>query len=110
MPEPIEPPLPTAPISAGSAGATPAVQGTSFWSSPVIPTLGSAPGVVGNSGSGPGVVGKSNSGDAIAGTTSSLENADVSAINTGGGYGVWAKATGTQAGSGGVAGYFEYRW
>jgi hypothetical protein len=101
---------PTGPVNAASTNATPAVQGTSFASLPtgVNPgTLGSGTGVMGGSGTGVGVVGISNGGDAINGTSSSPQHAGVSANNNGGGFGLWAKAIGTQPGTGGVAGFFD---
>lgn len=94
--------VPTGPVDAGSTGATPAIQGTSYATLPtsLIPgTPGSASGVVGASGTGVGVVGTSSGNDAINGTSSSAQHAGVSANNTGGGYGLWAKAT--------TAGQFE---
>jgi hypothetical protein len=55
--------------------------------------------VYGTSNSGIGIVGVSQSADAINGTSASLQHAGVSANNTGGGYGLWAKAK--------IAGYFD---
>jgi hypothetical protein len=52
-----------------------------------------------NQGTGAGVKGTSAGGDGVLGSSASSQHAGVSAINTAGGYGVWAK--------GKTAGYFE---
>jgi hypothetical protein len=73
-----------------------------------ISTTGTGFGVRGEcKGTRAGVEGTSSGGDGVNGESQSNQHAGVSANNTNGGYGLWAKSLGSNPGTGGIAGYFN---